>query len=106
MELTDPLRLKAKLFRGFGDPARLAILATLESGEKNVSEIVEMTGLSQPNVSSHLACLRECGLVRSEQRGRRVYYDLFDPEKVAHLLRIAEEILADVSEQIFACTRY
>jgi DNA-binding transcriptional regulator GbsR (MarR family) len=62
--VNDPaLELKAKLFRGFADPSRLALLDALRQGERTVTELVAATGLSQPNASAHLACLRECGLV-------------------------------------------
>lgn len=99
------LTLKAKLFRGLADPSRLAILDVLRSGEKTVSELVAETGLSQPNASGHLACLRDCGLVASRQEGRYVYYQLAD-ERVDDALRAAEGILAGVAEQVYACTRY
>ena len=66
------IELQAKLFRGFGDPSRLGILQALRSAPLTVSEITRQTGLSQPNVSNHLACLRDCGLVSSDQRGRTV----------------------------------
>jgi DNA-binding transcriptional ArsR family regulator len=102
----DPsVSLKAKLFRGLADPSRLAILEALGFGEKSVSEVVAATGLSQPNVSAHLACLRACGLVTSRQEGRFVYYALADA-RIKRVLRGAEEILAGVAERIYACTRY
>ena len=56
----DALELRAKLFRGLGDPSRLAILDALVSDERNVQEIVGHTGLGQPNVSNHLRCLLDC----------------------------------------------
>ena len=99
------LTLKAKLFRGFADSSRLAILEALRSGEKTVSELVEETGLSQPNTSGHLACLKECGLVTGRQEGRFVYYALADP-RVDDALHAVEGILAGVAERIYACTRY
>lgn len=99
------LTLKAKLFRGLADPSRLAILDGLRVGERTVSDLVAMTGLSQPNVSGHLACLKECGLVTSRQDGRFVSYALADP-RVEDVLRGAEGILADVAARIYACTRY
>ena len=52
------LLTKAKLFRGFGDPSRLAILESLTGGPRMVKEITETTGLSQPLVSMHLMCMR------------------------------------------------
>ena len=63
------LALKAKLFRGFADPSRLAIVEALRRGSRSVSEIVEITGLTQPNTSNHLACLLDCGLVERGQQG-------------------------------------
>jgi DNA-binding transcriptional ArsR family regulator len=101
----DSIRLKAKFFRGFADPTRLTILETLLDGEKNVNEIVDLLGISQPNASAHLACLRDCGLVQSEGRGKFTYYSLYD-DKIRELLHTAEAILAQVAQGIYACTRY
>ncbi len=97
--------LQAKLFRGFSDPSRLAILEALRDGPVTVSEIVEATELSQSNVSNHLGCLRDCGLVTAEQQGRFVYYALSD-KRVGQLLRLADELLADVARGVYECTRY
>jgi ArsR family transcriptional regulator, cadmium/lead-responsive transcriptional repressor len=97
--------LKSKLFRGFADPSRLSILEALITGPLNVSEIVETTGLSQSNVSNHLGCLRDCGLITSEQQGRYVVYRLSDL-RVVLLLKTSEELLADVARGIYECTRY
>jgi ArsR family transcriptional regulator, cadmium/lead-responsive transcriptional repressor len=66
---------------------------------------VQATGLTQSNVSNHLGCLRDCGLVASEQRGRYVRYRLSD-ERVAQLLNLADELLADVAKGVYQCTRY
>lgn len=105
LETRQAVSLKAKLFRGFADPARLSILETLLEGEKSVREIMGKTGLSQSNCSGHLACLKECGLVTCRRDGRFIYYQLADPE-VSLLLRAAEEVLSRVAERVYACTRY
>ena len=97
--------LKAKLFRGFSDTSRLTILEALRSGPLTVSTIVEQTGLSQSNVSNHLACLRDCGLVTSSQQGRYTSYQLSDG-RVDSLLSMADELLADVARGVYECTRY
>lgn len=102
---TTSLSLKAKLFRGFGDSSRLKILESLREGEKTVSAIVEQTELSQSNVSNHLSCLRDCGLVSTEQRGKYVEYRLSDP-RVNDILSLGETLLADVTRGIYECTRY
>ncbi|MBU2604191.1 MAG: metalloregulator ArsR/SmtB family transcription factor [Actinobacteria bacterium] len=98
--------LMARLYRGFADGSRLSILQALDGeGALTVTEIVERTGLGQSNASNHLACLRECGLVRAEQQGRYVRYDLAD-DRVQELLRLAESLLEEIGGQIYACTRY
>ena len=102
---TDAIALKAKLFCGFSNPSRLAILEALRAGSLTVSEIVKETGLSQSNTSNHLGCLRDCGLVTSFQEGRYVRYQLSDP-RVATLLCLSDELLADVAKGIYECTRY
>ena len=101
----NTLVLKAKLFRGLSDPSRLSILEALSSGERTVSELVSVTGLSQPNVSGHLACLRECGIVANRQEGRYAYYSLSDP-RMEDVLRTVEGILSGIAERIYDCTRY
>jgi DNA-binding transcriptional ArsR family regulator len=96
------IALQAKLFRGFADPSRLSIMETLREGEMTVGEIVEATELSQSNISNHLACLRDCGLVTAEQDGRYVRYRLSDP-RVEQLLALADELLADVARGVYEC---
>ena len=95
---------KAKFFRGFADPTRLAILETLRGGPRSVGEIVETTGLGQSNVSNHLACLKGCGLVASEKRGRYVHYGLSDP-RIAAILTLSGDLLAEVARGVYECTR-
>jgi DNA-binding transcriptional ArsR family regulator len=99
------LEIKAKLFRGFSDPSRLAILEALREGPLSVTEIVEATGLKQSNASNHLGCLHDCGLVSREQRGRFVYYRLSD-ERVGALLAGSEELLLEVAQGVYECVRY
>ena len=70
-----------------------------------MTDVVAATGLSQPNASAHLACLKDCGLVVSRQEGRFVYYALSDA-RIDEALRGAESILAGVAERVYACTRY
>ena len=97
--------VKARLFRGFGDPSRLRILEALRSSPHTVSDLVKETDLSQSNVSNHLSCLRDCGLVTAEQKGRYVWYRLSD-DRVGELLKLAESLLADVARGVYECTRY
>jgi ArsR family transcriptional regulator len=93
----------ARLFQALADPTRLAILLCLVGGERRVSDIVEVVGSSQPNVSNHLACLRGCGLVVDRPAERRqVFYSIARPE-VAELLAAAEGFLAENGQAVKLC---
>jgi ArsR family transcriptional regulator, cadmium/lead-responsive transcriptional repressor len=102
---TKTCDLKTKLFRGLSDSSRLAILNVLRAKALTVNEIVERTGLSQSNVSNHLACLRCCDLVIHEQHGRYVYYQLSNV-RIAQLLDLADELLAEVVQGVSQCQNY
>ncbi|MCC6599709.1 MAG: helix-turn-helix transcriptional regulator [Crocinitomicaceae bacterium] len=102
----DQIHLEAKLFKGFADQSRLLILSALSSdGSKTVTEIVTKTKLSQPNVSAHLACLFECGLIKKARKGREIFYEI-NSQEVLEIIRIAKKILKKNSKEIFRCTNY
>ncbi len=67
------------------DPLRLAVLQRLMQGGAAVSELVVLCGVSQPNVSNHLAILRQRGLVRATKVGRQMVYEIAHPS-VAELV--------------------
>jgi ArsR family transcriptional regulator len=101
---SSSIETRVQLFHGFSDRSRLSIVEALRDGERRVSDVVAATGLTQPNVSMHLACLWDCGLVAREKRGREVYYRLI--EGVPDLLAAAQVILAVAGETVGACPRY
>jgi DNA-binding transcriptional ArsR family regulator len=99
------LGLKAKLFRGLGDSTRLSILESLREGEKATSQIVKETGQSQSNVSNHLACLLDCGLVKNRRQGKNIFYSLGN-KKVSKLLEESDATLSEIAHDIYACVNY
>jgi ArsR family transcriptional regulator len=96
--------LGARLFRGFADPTRLAVVQALAKGERRVADLVAEVGSSQPNVSGHLACLKGCGLVHDRPEGRQVFYRIASPE-VLELLEAAERLLAVHGHRVKLCPR-
>lgn len=83
----------APIFRALGNPTRLGILRRMLDEPPCVGELQEQLGCTQPNISQHLAVLRDRGIVVAERRGNRVCYRLADP-RIAELLTLAEEIFA------------
>lgn len=100
-----PAVVAAKLFRGLGDPTRLAILLNLLEGERRVTDLVTDIGAAQSTVSAHLACLKDCGLVDDRPQGRQVFYRIALPQ-IFDLLVAAERILAETGEQVELCPNY
>jgi len=88
----DFQRAKCNLFQALSDETRLKILDELFEQERlNVSDICERTGKDQSSISHHLACLRNCGLVKAEKRGKFKVYSLSDRDSVIKILRLSEE---------------
>jgi DNA-binding transcriptional ArsR family regulator len=78
--LTDEaLQMVASRFRVLGDPNRLRILNRLMQGEYSVQQLVETTGLGQPNISRHLSALRTEGIVQRRSEGNHAFYSIQDP---------------------------
>ena len=99
-------RAAACLFRGMGDPSRVAILRHLLLGEHNVAELTGHLGLAQSTVSKHLGCLRDCGLVESRPSGRASVFSLTHPDAVLKVFAAAEELLAATGDAVVLCPTY
>ena len=73
--------------RVFADATRVRLLSLLASEELTVAELSAITRLAQPRVSTHLAKLKEAGLVRDRRAGVSAYYrfdeDALDPAQRA-----------------------
>jgi len=95
----------AALFRSLGDPARLAIVRRLASGEARVTDLTGELGLAQSTVSKHLACLRDCGLVTVRPVGRASVYSLAQLA-LPQLLAAAEDVLAATGNKVALCPVY
>lgn len=100
------LTAAACLFHGFSDPSRLAIVQHLAIGEHRVVDLTRHLGLAQSTVSTHLACLRDCGLVSSRPQGRASMWSLNHPDTVRELLVAAERLLAATGDAVTLCPTF
>jgi DNA-binding transcriptional ArsR family regulator len=81
----------AGLLRTVSHPVRLCVLDVLREGPKSVADINGVVDVVQPNLSQHLAVLREAGLVASHADGPRRLYYLLRPSFVEALLILLVE---------------
>ncbi|MDO3637961.1 ArsR/SmtB family transcription factor [Mycolicibacterium arseniciresistens] len=93
------------LFHGLSDPTRLAITRRLAHGEARVVDLTRLLRLPQSTVSSHIACLRDCGLVVGRAEGRQMFYSLTRPE-LMDLFAAAETLLAATGSAVALCPTY
>ena len=68
----------AEVLKAMADPTRLKILHSLQGSERCVSDILDVVGGSQANVSKHLSVLKRAGLVDSRRDGLNVFYQISD----------------------------
>lgn len=80
----------AKLLRALGNERRLMILCQLADGERSVSEILPLVGLSQSALSQHLAVLRQEGIVATRREAQTIWYRIADPAALKVMTTLAE----------------
>jgi ArsR family transcriptional regulator, virulence genes transcriptional regulator len=89
---SEPDRLRyAAIGRALADAKRLCVLETLAAGERSVSELSRDVGCQVPNMSQHLAVLRNAGLVQARREGSTIYYRLADP-RVLEAYRLIQNL--------------
>ncbi|HEY2473846.1 MAG TPA: metalloregulator ArsR/SmtB family transcription factor [Candidatus Cybelea sp.] len=103
-DLVPADELLAKFIRGLGDPTRLRIVRFLLGGPRTVSEIIAHLSVPQSRVSNHLACLKWCGYVTTERRGRSVVYHVADA-RVRTIIELARELASDNAAHVANCMR-
>jgi ArsR family transcriptional regulator len=81
----------AAVAKALADPKRLCVLQSLADGELSVSELSEQVGCHVPNMSQHLAVLRNSGLVLTRRDGNAIYYRIADP-RVLEACRLLQSI--------------
>ena len=90
--------LAAEFFGVLSTPARLRIIGALCSGERNVSHLLEVIKVSQPNMSRHLNVLYKAGLVAKRRSGQQVFYRIADASVVKVCRSVCSQVEIEVNE--------
>jgi DNA-binding transcriptional ArsR family regulator len=86
--------LHADICKTISNPNRQAILDMMRSGEITVTELVHKTGISQANLSQHLAILRSKGVVNTRRDGNNIYYSISNM-KIIQAYDLISEVLQE-----------
>ena len=81
-------------FKTLANQKRLEIVQLLTNGELPVQAMADMLGISQTNVSQHLAVLRRSGIVATRRDGHEIYYQLKD-HRIAQACRLVRAFLLE-----------
>jgi ArsR family transcriptional regulator len=103
--MDEVYRLQAEVLKTLSNPKRLEIIHLLAEGPREVGRLAEELGISQPNVSQHLALMRSAGVVDAERDGREVRYRLSDPEIIAACETMRGVLVRRLSRISVAATR-
>lgn len=87
----------SQFFAVLAEPSRLRILYALCQGEKSVSQVIEVSGSSQANVSRHLGSLHKAGILRRRKVGTTVYYSICDEVT----LEMCQQVCGRISNGLF-----
>lgn len=91
--------LHSDLCKTLSNPKRQEILDTLREKEMTVNELVGKSGISQANLSQHLAILRAKGIVTSRREGINVYYSISNPKIIKAFDLISEVLQEAIASQ-------
>ena len=94
LDAADVDEMYARVCKALADPKRLLIINELRGGPKAVGDIASALEISQPNVSRHLAVLRDRGFVTAERFSTTIRYSLASP-KILRAVDLLREFMAE-----------
>jgi len=97
MEKKKFYNLHSDVCKTLANPKRQEILDNLRDNEMTVNELVKKTGITQANLSQHLAILRSKGILLTRREGINVYYRLSNP-KIMQAFDLISQLLKDSSD--------
>jgi DNA-binding transcriptional ArsR family regulator len=88
-------RQACNLMKVLANPDRLMLLCQMAGGERNVGELEEALGISQPTLSQQLSVLRSQSLVATRREGKNIYYRMASPQALAVMQVLYSQFCAD-----------
>lgn len=70
------MKLRRDIFQAIADPTRRAILVLLSTQTMTAGTIANNFNVARPTISKHIQILNECNLLKANQQGREIYYQI------------------------------
>jgi len=88
--------LHVEVCKAIAHPHRMKVLDLLRSGERCVCELAPEAGITESNMSQHLAILRRAGLVDTRREGHAIFYRVRDPR----IFKVIDQMRAILADQL------
>ena len=86
--------MQADMCQTLANPKRLQILPPSRGGELSVGAMVKAMGVAKPNLSQHLAVMRQKGILVARREGTTIYYRLAAPH-ITEACKIMRQVLLE-----------
>ncbi len=90
--------MHSELCKTLANDKRQMIMSALREGERTVSDLVEMTGLTQSNLSQHLARMRANHVVCARRSGVNIHYSIANP-KLIQAFDLITEVMQEAMDE-------
>lgn len=98
-------RIHADFCKFMGNAKRIEMLFLLGEDELCVEEIARKMDVPIPNISQHLAIMREKGVVESRRSGTKIYYRLANPKTLQACILMREAMVEQMEKCVAKVTR-
>lgn len=92
-------KLHADFCKFMANPKRIEILFLLGEKEMCVDEIASAMEVKVPNISQHLAVMREKGVVEVRRDGNKMYYSIANPKSLQACIIMREAMVEQMEKQ-------
>lgn len=93
-------KLHADFCKFMANPKRIEILFMLGEKEMCVDEIASQMNVRVPNISQHLAIMRERGVVEVRREGTKMYYKLANPKTLEACIIMRDAMIEQMKKQL------
>lgn len=93
-------KLHAEFCKFMANPKRIEILFLLDENELCVDDIASAMDIKVPNVSQHLAVMREKGVVEVRRESTKMYYTIANPRILQACIIMREAMVEQMTKQL------
>lgn len=100
MDQKELYQMHAEFCKFMGNAKRIEILFLLGQRELCVDELAAAMAIKVPNISQHLAVMREKGVVKVRRDGTKMYYSIVNPKTLEACVIIRDAMIEQIENKL------